>query len=156
LSAEARRVELRELRERREGMVEKLQELRADGREAEAMELKRQIVRLEQEIARRERSPVPGVRPRGEERERPPREDDQRACRQQHLREAIEHLHAAGLPDLAQQVAEEGRERLREPTGPRAAVPREAMEGLHAEITELRESMRRLQAQVEKLSRGKD
>jgi len=152
---EARRAELRELRESRERTLNELRELRAGGKEAEAAELKEQVVRLEREIAQRERSPGPGVRPRGERRERPLPEGNEPERRQQHLREAVEHLHAAGLPDLAERVGQAGQERLREQMRPQPGVPPEAIEQLHAQINELRETVKELQGQVEKLSRGK-
>jgi hypothetical protein len=117
--------------------------------------VKEQIMRLEREIAQRERSPGPGVRPRGERMERPLPEGNEPERRQQHLREAIDHLHAAGLPDIAEKVAQAGQDRLREEMRPQPGVPPEAIEQLHAQINELREMVKQLQAQVEKLSRGK-
>jgi hypothetical protein len=136
-------------------MVNELRELRAGGKEAEAVELKQQIVRLEREIAQRERSPGPGVRPRGERRERPLPEGNELERRQQHLREAVEQLHAAGLPDIAEKVAQTGQEQLREQMRPQPGVAPEVVEQLHAQIGELREMVKQLQTQVEKLSREK-
>jgi len=152
---EARRAELRELAERRERMVNELRELSADGKETEAAELKQQIVRLEREIADRERPVRAGVRARGERVERPLREGNEPERRQQHLREAVEQLHAAGLPDIAEKVAQAGQERLREQMRPQPGVPPEAVERLQAQISELREMVGQLQAQVERLSREK-
>jgi hypothetical protein len=117
--------------------------------------LKEQIVRLERQIAQRERSPGTGLRPRGERPERPLPEGNEPERREQHLREAIDHLHAAGLPDLAEKVAQAGQDRLREQMRPQPSVPPEVIEQLHAQIGELREMVMRLQAQVEKLSGGK-
>ena len=149
---EARRAELRELGERRERMMDELRELRAGGKEAEATELKQEIVRLERGIAQRERSPRPGVRPRRERMERLLPEGNEPERRRQHLREAVEQLHAAGLPDIAEKVAQAGQERLREQMRPPPGVPPEAVERLHAQINELRVMVGQLQAQVEKLS----
>jgi DNA repair exonuclease SbcCD ATPase subunit len=153
---EPRRAELRELRGQQERMLQELRELRADGKKAEAAEVKEQIARLEREIAQRERQPGPGVRPRGERPERPLPEGNEPERRQQHLREAVENLHAAGLPDIAEKVAQAGQDRLREEMRPQPGLPPEAVEQLHAQINELRERVTQLQAQVEKLSRGRN
>jgi hypothetical protein len=151
---EDRRAALRELRERHERMLGELNELRAAGKETEAAELKEQVVRIEREIARHERASSPASRSPDEARPgRLPLEGPEIERRHQHLREAVEHLHAAGLPDIAQKVAEAGNERLRQSMRAGPGMPAEAMERLHAQIDELREAVRNLQAQVEKLSR---
>jgi ubiquinone biosynthesis protein UbiJ len=73
--------------------------------------------------------------------------------RRQHLREAVEHLRAAGLPDLAQQVAQAGQQQLQAERRPPPGVPPEAVERIHAQLNELRQTVKRLQDQVEELSR---
>ena len=157
MPVDSRRVELRELRESRERLLAELREARAQGRDAEAAELKEKIVGLEREITQLERRPVLEMRPRGEQPGRPaPERGGRPEQRHQHLREAVEHLHAAGLPDIAEKVGQAGEERLKEEMRPQPGVPPEVVEELHNQINELRERVAELQGQVERLSRDRD
>jgi len=67
-----------------------------------------------------------------------------------HLREAVEHLRLAGMPDIAEKIAQEARERARA-EGPRREPHPEARElaeqneQLRRELAELRELVRRLE-----------
>ena len=152
---EAPRAELRELREKRENLMAELREAVAEGREDQAAELTKRLGALEREIARSQRLPGPGARARRERPEPPRPEGNEPERREQHLREAVEHLHAAGLPDLAEKVGQAGEERLRAGMHARPGAPPEALDQLHAQINELRERMGQLEAQLERLAREK-
>lgn len=69
--------------------------------------------------------------------------------RHQHLREAVEHLRAAGLPDMAEGVAHEGLARL----GARPDPSAERFEQLQRQLDELREAVEHLHRKVKRLSK---
>jgi hypothetical protein len=142
-----------ELRERQERLRAELEAARRDGKAAEVAELEQALERTERELGRRGRSVEPRTAEFGGGPGRPPREAADLERRQQHLREAVEHLRAAGFPELAQRVAEAGRDQLRPRSRPGMGAPPEAMEQLHAQLAELREAVQRLNAQVERLAR---
>ena len=143
------------LEERRVGLQRKLKEaqaylkeLREAGKEDQAAEVRRHVERLEQELARLGRQG---------EREGGPRPDQQRAeaeRRLRHVREAIGNLRAAGMQDAAERLTHEA-ERMDQQF--RAAAPerRDAppsggeIERLRAELQELRQAVRQLQARLD-------
>lgn len=73
----------------------------------------------------------------------------------QHLREAVEHLRAAGLPDLAERVGREAKTRLSERQPPRSPVEAERLEQQQRQLEELGRAVERLQDQVARLSKDR-
>ncbi|MGC8990077.1 MAG: hypothetical protein ACP5MD_08155, partial [Verrucomicrobiia bacterium] len=90
---------------------------------------------------------------------RPERERAEMEKRHEHLRMAVENLHAAGLPDLAERVAREGKRILAEQQGmePRPGVfpvrPAPMMEQMRNELRELREAVRNMDRRIDELTR---
>jgi hypothetical protein len=81
-----------------------IDELHRQGKHERAQQLERQMAEL--------RSPEAGPRPDLRPREAAPNPE-----RREHLRQAIEHLHAAGMPDLAQRVERMADTGMRPPMG---------------------------------------
>lgn len=125
-----------------------LERVRAEGRDEEAREIENHLRKLERELAWREAE----ARPRRERQgpEGPPGESPEAGERIRHLREAIAHLHAAGMHEpaerLTQQLDRLPRPRIEEGPGP-------GLEQLRAEMEELRQAVRELRARIEEMSR---
>ncbi len=147
-------------RARAEGRGEEAKELerqieRVEGRGEEAKELERQIERVERQLSpRRPAEPREridrGERPRREPdgREGPgPQQMGERERRIHHLEVAIENLHAAGLHEPAERLAQD-LERARREGAARQDAPREPAGG---EIQALRNEVRELRAAVQEL-----
>lgn len=141
---------------RRAELRAKLEALRAEGRDRDAAEVKEHLAQLERELKAVERGR--GERPRAARPDRPPpgsRAPEEIERRMHHFEVAIENLHAAGLPEIAERLAGE-RERIAQRLRP---MPERnpALEGevgrLRAELNELREGMERLKAHIEELHR---
>ncbi|MCX7591366.1 MAG: hypothetical protein N2255_07025, partial [Kiritimatiellae bacterium] len=145
---EARSGEGREVRILEEGLRRELAELRARlkeleeaGKNEEAVELRRRIRGMEEQLERlvrrpdferdrgpepREVRPWPGEMPRAQERIEPEQ-------RMRLVRQAIDNLRLAGLPEIAERVAEEAKRWEREQRGglggeERASLPSAEME----------------------------
>lgn len=73
---------------------------------------------------------------------------DERAA---HVRQAVEHLHAAGLHDLAELVAREAGQAQREHADERPEA--RALHQVHRMMDQMREQMHRLAEQVQQLSK---
>lgn len=159
---QSRRPRPEELKQRLEQARAQLKEAREAGKEEEAARLERQVGRMEAVLERSDR-PVP-------ERLRPPREAGpgpgfpgapmERPELQQlrHLEAAIGNLHAAGLHEPAERLAQQARE-MREKLGVGGRpdlVPR-PMEGdlerLRMEVQELRRMVRDLGERLDQLTR---
>lgn len=81
--------------------------------------------------------------------------------RHQHLREAMEHLRAAGLPELAERVGDEGKRRIvASERGPRpegrSREGDERLEQMQRHLRELHGAVENLQRQVERLSHERE
>ena len=151
--------------ERRHAIKARLEELRheferqmAEGHEAEANELRQQIMR--HELALRGVSGPPGQR-QLERGEKPRPEGRPQAMEMQrrlaHLERAIETLRAGGMPELAERLAqaqEQMRKGIERPGG--GPGLREAAVGeigrLRAEMQELREGMQQLKRRLEEVA----
>jgi len=154
--------ELGELREHREMLTRRLDELLANGQEREAAETKEQLARVNRELAGRERRPGEQREPRPparplEMRARRPEPSPGPEQRHQHLREAMEHLRAAGMPELAERVGDEGKRRIvASERGPRpegrSGEGDERLEQMQRHLRELHGAVENLQRQVERLS----
>ncbi len=143
-------------------------ELKEAGRIEEARNLMRRVDDLHEQ-ARRLRAEMEDNQdePRGPQAEgqsRPQPEPgaqrmnrDELERRAHHLEVAIENLHAAGLHEPAERLAEQlrhMRERLAQMTQdrpPRPEVPGEIIEELRNEVKELRQNLRQLRAELEEL-----
>lgn len=151
----------------KESLVE-LEELRAAGKMDEAAEVKHRVEKLENELARL--SPQPAAPREGERAwEGPPRPDRRPELgpgevgdmqrRLHHLELAIDNLHAAGMHEAAERLAQEaGRLRQHMAGGPppergRPGPGEAEFQRLRAEIQELRQAVRELRARVDELGR---
>lgn len=157
------RREVAELEERARLMEEKIKDLRAAGDTAKAEQVERERDALRERIqAARQPGELRDPGPPGREGARPePMVDPEQ--RAQHLRVAIEHLRAAGMPEEAMRLERmarqmqmgapdgfpgqpgpfgEGRGRLQGPPN------QERMERIEAELRELRQIVRELQRQL--------
>ena len=136
--------------ERLERLERKIDELRQAGRHDEAQQLERQLDRA-----------------RGTQSDRPPGEPggaaEGESQRRQHLREAIGHLHAAGMHVVADRLERQA-DRMRQdfevpPEGRAPEPPMRGMERLpqadlaelQANLQELREQMRAMQRALEEI-----
>lgn len=141
-----------ELIEQHAHVTTEMKELRAVGKAAEANELERKLQGIERELeaVSREAPERREIR-RGEEAGRAPENPEFRR-RANHLQAAIENLHAAGLPDIAERLTQQGEQLLRR-TGPEAGGPAPMAEvrRLSAEMQELRQALRNLNRRVERL-----
>jgi predicted RNase H-like nuclease (RuvC/YqgF family) len=150
-----------------EGAMAELQELREAGKEEEAMQKKRQVQELQQELGRLERmqngaSPRRGPlgdRPgRRDVAPRPPMDTPELERKLQHLQAAIENLHAAGMHEPAERLAQQAEMMRRNlqgaPSGQRPPGARGAeVERLQSEVQELRQAVGELKARLEDLAR---
>ncbi len=110
---------------------------------AETME--REAREVAQELERIARAETPG-----RERER----DQERERRMQHLNVAIDNLHAAGLHDLADKLAQEAEQMMREqgPGGPpHPDVPASVEHDLRGQVDQLRQEMNELRRMMQEL-----
>ena len=152
-----------------ERLMAELEEHQRAGRQEEAAELKREIMRFRQEMAAR---PQPLPRPRaGELRRLPPdsprvrlpfREQDREEVerRMHHVKVAIEHLHAAGLHDMAERLEREldqSRRRIAEAQPPAPPMERLNLElrELRGQLEEMRVNLHELQARMQEPSSGR-
>lgn len=134
-------------------LVAEAQRRKAAGDHEAARDIQRRAEELKQELkarlGREGREPVRmAEKPRGGD--MPPPEEIER--RLQHVRIAMENLHAAGLPDVAQHLEEVAADLERALQGPRGhgdPVPH-----LQAQIDELRGAVGRLAEQMERLKRA--
>lgn len=140
-----RRPEMAGLEERMRRMDARIEELRQAGKTEEADQLERERREIQEQLRTGQgREPMDFRRPRpgGEDRER----------QMQHLRMAIENLHAAGMPELAQRVEREARAQMEtgRPLGPREWGPGQTdrLQQLEARVAD---RMERLEAQVREL-----
>lgn len=146
----AQRERFRELRQERAELSAKLERLRAEGRNEDAAAVKERILQLEREMAE---VAAQRPRPRPAERPGPPPEHPEAAQRLRHLQAAIENLRAAGLPEAAERLARERENLVRqwEGVGSGPAQPlREEIQRLRAELEEVRQALRKLNARVER------
>lgn len=131
-----------------------LKELREAGKEEKAAEVQRRVHALEEQLA------PPGRRPEGD---RGPGAQPERMIaerRIQHMREAVAHLREAGMNDAAERVAQEA-ERMQQ--GLRGGAedrrrPEQAggdIERLRAELQELRQAVRQLNARLDGANRDR-
>ena len=138
---------------RRERMQERLADLRvklgarrAAGDEREVAELETQVGRLERALNQPAGRGQDIRSPRGNGMGRGPRGMDGPGRPNDHLRQAVEQLHAAGLHQLAERVAQEGTRQMGAEHG--AAGP-----AIRGEIEQLRSAVRELRAAVEEMRR---
>ncbi len=122
-----------------------LERARSEGRDEEAREMENHLRKLERELAWREA----GARPR-RERQGPERESPEAGERIRHLKEAIAHLHAAGMHEPAERLTQQ-LDHLRQPRIEEGPGP--GLEQLRAEMEELRQAVRELRARIEEMSR---
>jgi hypothetical protein len=130
-----------------EELHERSRDAKAAGRLDEARELTGRADRLRSEHGGMKRPERPFEKG-GPKPERPPE-----AERMEHIMQAIQHLHAAGLhepakgiEDIAHHMRREMEERMRH----EQAADRER-EGRHGELEEMRQQIRRMAEQIEKL-----
>lgn len=149
----ADRERLRQMRVERAEMLAKLERLRAEGRDEDAAALKERLRVLDAEMAalKARLSFPPSPRP---VRPMPPEPEQ----RQRHLQAAIENLHAAGLHELAERLERERENLLRPERAPGPELVRDLQEEvrrLRAELDELRQGLRRLNARIERQGEGR-
>jgi hypothetical protein len=143
-----------ELEQKRRELLAELKELHQAGNEDRAVEVRKQVQRIEMELSRA------AGRPEGEPNPQPPPQRAEAERRVRHLREAVRNLHAAGMNDAAEAIAQQAEhleQRLQSgpgmnPRGP--MVPRPELDRMRAEMEELRQTVRHLQERVEDLARG--
>lgn len=170
-------------------LEEKARDLKASGRHDEAKELMNRAEALRAEVGGSEGNARPDQPAPLDDRRRQELEKQHKKLiaqlemvrsaeterQQEHLRIAIENLHAAGIHDVADRLArrmELGRQtgrstpgasgsrragELRGDSGPgridERSGPRDGLNGLRAELAELRRSMREMQGRLDELSR---
>jgi hypothetical protein len=146
------------MQQKTEQAMKEAAELEAAGKKDEAEALRKEArERTDNAIrefqASMQKKNQEAMRPRGERRPEGPPPDME--GRLKHIREAVGHLHAAGLHDIAENVARMA-ERMRQgdrPDGPPperggdARRPAPELDGLRREIQELREAVRGLKAE---------
>ena len=142
----------REVRSQLEKARTELKEAQAAANEEEALKARRRVQDLEMQLEGLERSRRPPRDFPG--RDMPP--DRPEVQRMRHLQVAIDNLHAAGMHDVADQLARQA-EGLRQQLRPRELgrpgfQPGQDMERLRAELQELRQNVRELNRRVEELS----
>jgi hypothetical protein len=166
--AEEQREEIK--RKLKESLSE-LKELRAAGMEDAAAGVKMRVQKLEDELARMEKRPVgdKDLKREGKEvrvvvegrRKAPLKELPSAERRLQHLQVAIDNLHAAGLHEPAERLAEQAGHLKRQlQAGPPAEFrgPDRAsadLERLQAEVWELRQAIGELRAKLEEMGRDR-
>ncbi len=135
------------------------QELRAAGKLDRAAELKKRALELQrvlEESADRPPMRQPGMQePKPGRLPGPPPEAGEARQRLRHLQVAIDNLHAAGLHDAAERLAQEKErmmDRMRAEAGPGPEM-REQMDRLQNQIQELRRAVEDMRGQLEELRR---
>lgn len=152
--------ERQELKQRLTDLQAELKELERAGKEERAAQVRRQIERIKRALI----PPSPTEeKPKGPRIGRDERETVARQAeverRHEHLRVAVENLRAAGLPELAERVAQEGKRILNEqrriPPGQPGlpSRPGPMFEQLRNEIRELREVVGKLDRRIDELAR---
>lgn len=158
---------LRELKQKLTELQAELKELESAGKEDRAAEVRKQAEKIKRALAARQPQPDKlspkklGRTPpmereiaRGPEAKRAEMEK-----RHEHLRIAVENLHAAGLPDLAEHVGREGKRIFlgQREFGPGPeALPRRPglmLEELRNELRELREVVHNMGRRIDELAR---
>ncbi len=159
-------------------LLAQLEELRSAGTEPKQAEIKAQIRKIEQELARGEPS-SPGMDKDRSARRQPGKRPGQpqggggpdRERQREHLKIAIENLHAAGMHDVADRLARR-MEMGPQPEGPKPGAPgprgdggpgrvgerggpQNDVNGMRAELMELRQAIREMQGRLEELSRNR-
>ena len=148
-SLEARASELEKL-----GQGDEAAQLRTQAREVRDA---REVAELETQVGRLQRAlnPMPGRAPearspRPEGMGRGPASGMNRSGRpQEHLRMAVEQLHAAGLHQMAERVAQEGTRQMGGHRGEPGMAVRGEMEQLRAAVRELRAAVEELRQRGE-------
>jgi Spy/CpxP family protein refolding chaperone len=138
---------------------ERMADLKAAGKHDAALELGREAERIE--IALRETPPVPERRRAAQRSDPDARPEpgapgrEEQARRREHVEIALEHLRAAGLPELAERVGQEFKRRGGAPAAPgrppQANISPDA-ERLRAELNELRQAVRELKRRIEEVA----
>lgn len=155
-----------EMKQRLTELQAELKELESAGKEDRAAEVRRQAERIKRALTAQElrpEKPKMGEPPRMARMEReavrgPEAKRAEMDKRHEHLRIAVENLHAAGLPDLAERVGREGKRILVEQQSmePRPGFfpgrPGPMMEQLRNEVQELREVVRNLDRRIDELA----
>jgi hypothetical protein len=160
-----------ELKRRLGDALAELKELSVADKRDEAAQVKQRIQQLEVELARFNQPPAGERMPGREGKEGrmpfegqrpPPPGMPAMEQRLQHIRTAIDHLRAAGMPETAEgltQEAERLQRQLNAPSpgfrGPGQPGGGGEIERLRAEVQELRQSLRELRVRVEELSRAR-
>jgi len=133
-----------DLQKKLEHVRAELKEAREGGKEERVADLQRGVHAIEEQLARlnqpsgREHGPMPHA-------EQMPMEQ-----RLQHIREAIGHLHAAGIHDLADNLAHEAEKMQQQMHNqPHERQGGGEVERLQAEIQELRQAVRQLNARLD-------
>ena len=160
LPGELRQPDRAELKQKLAKLQAEIQELRAAGKLDQAAELKERALELQRVLEKSaDRPPVkrPELQgPRPGERAGPmPPEAVEMQQRLRHLQVAIDNLHAAGLHEPAERLAQEKErmmDRMRVEAGPGREM-REQMERLQNQVQELRRALEDLRKQLEELRR---
>ncbi len=150
----------RELRAQLDKAQAELQDLPVAGQEQQALKARRRVEELQIQLERiarpgDDRLPPPRERNGGQ---MPPASPERQRLR--HLEIAIDNLHAAGMHELADNLARQVEQiRAGEPRfggpGARGMQPGREMERLRAELQELRQNLRELNRRVDELSRDR-
>jgi DNA repair exonuclease SbcCD ATPase subunit len=150
-----------ELDRQRQRLARELDRLRQDNKEAEAAVIQERLRTVEMELQElgnlNGRTPERegGNRPRPEGRRGDPVEPEQR---RQHLQVAMDHLHAAGMHEVAERLARQLESMQGRPPGePRPDWPRggeaggRGMDEFRAQMHELQQQLRQLREELEAL-----
>ncbi len=161
--------ELQEVQRGLDRAMAELQQLRAAGNEEAALEKKKQVQELQaqlerlqrrQRMAGRDREPMGDQMGGREFGRRPPLDRPELERKLQHLQIAIENLHAAGMHDPAERLAQQAEMMRRNlqgpPAGPGPRPPAEAgpeLLRLRSEVQDLRRAVGELKERIEELAR---
>ena len=143
-----------------QSLMERARDAKASGRFDEAKELAEQAEKLQRELHEREGVKKPEQHGEKHPGKATPHFKGPEAERLQHIMQAVEHLHMAGLhepakhiEEIAQNMRRELEERLR-----REQAEAHGKEGMHpgemkvpAELEEMRQQMRKMAEQIEML-----
>ena len=128
-----------------QNLMERIHDAKAAGRLDEARELSGQAERMQAELRKHEgtKKPEKHLDRKGPDAER-----------MEHVMQAIQHLHAAGLHEPAEgieQMAQHMRREMEERMRREHAEGRPSEGKPHAELEEIRQQMRRMAEQIERL-----
>ncbi|HNU49490.1 MAG TPA: hypothetical protein PKJ98_01090 [Verrucomicrobiota bacterium] len=166
-AAEQPRMGPEQMQERRAQLKAELMELRAAGKEEAANRVEQQLERMDRALKMRD-AQSPERRPErareGQQAKRPPfpaQPDRLRGQvpnpeeRREHLRIAMEHLRAAGMPMAAERLQRGAIERRQQGPQVRALPgrPMAELEGLRAEIRELRRALEDTNRRLDEVAR---